>query len=110
LYSPAEVGAGPVYVYDPLVAITVTILVPQPKTRTTFSLDNPPPFAVNEPETVTEATFSVAEAVSKVDTGPLSEPVLRLSVIVPGPSIETEITLLEPEQDNSGEQVQLEIE
>jgi len=38
------------------------------------------------------------------------EPVLRISVIVPGPSIETETTLLEPEHANPSMQFQLETE
>jgi hypothetical protein len=47
---------------------------------------------------------------SEVERGQVSKPVLRFSVIVPGPTIETKTTLLEPEHDKPSEQTQLEIE
>jgi hypothetical protein len=86
----------------------------QPKTNTTVSPLTPTPFAVNDPETVNVVPpcieLGVAEAVNEVETGLVSEPVLKFMVIVPGPPIETKTTLLEPEHDNPPEQLQFEIE
>jgi hypothetical protein len=104
-----------VYVYDPSdPVVTVTMLVLHPNTNTIVLPLKPAPFAVSVPETVNDepedGLGGIAEAVSIVEIGSVSEPVLRFSVIVPGPSIETKTTLLEPEHDNPSEQVQLEIE
>jgi hypothetical protein len=99
-----------VYVYDPSdPVVTVTMLVLHPNTNTIVSPPIPAPFAVRLSETVNVVPLPVEvgvdNAVSEVETGLDSEPVLRLSVIVPGPSIETKTTLLEPEQDNPSEQI-----
>jgi len=61
------------------------------------------------PETVNEfPPECVAEAVNEVETGFDSDPVLRLKVIVPGPTKLTSVGSFEPEQAKSPEQLQLE--
>ena len=109
------IGAVAVQVYDPSARVVlVTMLVLQLNTHTMGSFPIPPAFAVRVPEIVNVAPSPVEpggdNAVSEVETGLDSEPVLRINVIVPGPFTETKITLLEPEHDNPLIQLQLEIE
>jgi hypothetical protein len=86
----------------------------QLNTHTIGSFPNPPPLAVRAPETENVVPSPVDPggdtAVSEVETGLDSKPLLRFIVIVPGPFTETEITLLEPEHDNPLIQFQLAIE
>jgi hypothetical protein len=103
LYEPAEVGAVVVYVYDPTdpveLVVTETTLLLHPNTNTTVSPPTPTPFAVNIPDTVkVPGDGYEAEAVSEVETGLGSEPVLRFNVIFPGPLNVTIVGSFEPEQ------------
>jgi hypothetical protein len=90
------------------------MFVLQLNTHTIGSPLTPLPPSVNVPVTVNDEPGVGADvdanAVSIVELGLVSEPVLRFSVIVPGPLIETKITLLVPEHDNPLEQAQLETE
>jgi hypothetical protein len=65
------------------------MFVLQLNTHTTVSPLTPTPFAVNDPETVNgepgDGVDVEGDAVSMVETGLVSEPVLRSRVIVPGP-------------------------
>jgi hypothetical protein len=102
-----------VYVYDPSDAVvTVTMFEFHPKTSTICFPLTPAPFAVNLPETVNVVPpwieLGVENAVSEVETGLPSEPVLSFSVIVPGPLNVTRVGSLELEQANPPEQPQLE--
>jgi hypothetical protein len=101
-----------VYVYEPSNAVvTVTMFVLHPNTNTIVSPPTPPPFAVNDPETVNDVATSVElgvdNAVSEVEVGFDSDPVLKFNVIVPGPLNVTRVGSLEPEQANPPEQPQL---
>jgi len=109
------VGAVPVQVYDPSGwVVTVSMFVLQLNTHTIGSPLTPTPFAVKLSETVNgELGVGVddeGDAVSVVETGLLSEPVLKLRVIVPGPVKETSVRSFDPAQDNPPEQTQLETE
>ena len=109
---PGVVGAVAVQVYDPAgLVFTVTMVVLQLSTHTIGSLESPP-FGVSVPETVTDdpGVGGVADAVSMVETGLVSEPVLRVSVLAPGPVKETGVGSPDPVQDSPPEQVQLETE
>ncbi len=98
------VGAVAVQVYDPSVGlvVAVTMFVLQLNTHTIGSFPTPTPFAVRVPETVNVAPPPVEPgvdtAVSEVETGLLSEPVFRFSVILPGPLNVTRVGSFEPEQ------------
>ena len=103
MYEPAEVGAVVVYVYDPIdpveLVVIVTILLFHPNTNTIVSPPTPTPFAVNVPDTVNVPGDGYdEEAVSEVETGQVSEPILRFSVIFPGPLNVTRVGSFEPEQ------------
>ena len=80
------------HVYGPSDSVvTVWMFVLQLNTHTIFSLGTPAPFDVNVnfPETVNgepgDGAGVEGDAVSNVETGLVSEPVWRFSVIVPGP-------------------------
>jgi len=94
----------------------VTMLVLQSNTKATGSFGNPTPLAMslNLPETLNDVPgdgFGVdVNAVMFVETGFDSVPVWRFSVIVPGPVIDTGITLLVPEHDKPPVQLQLAME
>ncbi len=103
MYEPAEAGAVAVYVYDPIdpveLVVTVTMLLLHPNTNTIVSPPTPTPFAVNVPDTVNVPGDGYdTEAVSEVETGLLSEPAFRFSVIFPGPLNVTGVGSFEPEQ------------
>ena len=91
----------------------MTMFVLQLKTHTIFSPLTPFPFDVNVnfPETVNgEPGVGVdveGDAVSIVELGLVSEPVLRVSVIVPDPLNLTVVGSFEPEHVNPPVQVQL---
>jgi hypothetical protein len=74
----------------------------------------PFPPSVSVPVTVNDelgvGLDGVAEAVSIVELGLVSEPVWRFSVIVPGPVKETGVRSPDPAQDRPPEQTQLETE
>ena len=94
LYGPGVVGAVAEQVYVPRAwVVTVTMFVLQLNTHTIVSAPTPTPFAVNFPETVNgepgDGVDVEDDAVSVVETGLLSEPVLRFRVIVPEPLIVT---------------------
>jgi len=85
-----------------------------PNTNTIVSLPRAVPFVnVNLPETVNVVPacveFGVENAVSDVERGLLSEPVLRFNVIFPGPLNVTRVGSFEPEQVRPLEQLQLHI-
>ena len=88
--------------------MVVKMFVLQLNTHTIGSPLTPPPFAVNDPVTETDDPLTDAAAVSEVETGLLSEPVLRFSVIVPEPVNVTVVGSFEPEHTNPPVQVQLE--
>lgn len=111
MYGPGVAGAVALQVYDPSVwVVTVTTVVFQLKTHTIGSLP-PSPFGVSVPETVNGAPppieFGVANAVSEVEMGLVSEPVLRFNEIVPGPMNVTRVGSLDPEQVRPFEQLQV---
>ena len=88
------------------------MFVLHPNTSTIVLPLTPFPFAVNDPETVNDVPgdgFDCdEEAVKEVETGLLSEPILRFSVIVPEPSNVIRVGLFEPEHTSPPEQFQLE--
>jgi hypothetical protein len=89
------------------------MFVLHPNTNTIVSLPRAVPFVnVNLPETVNVVPacveFGVENAVSDVERGLLSEPVLRFNVIFPGPLNVTRVGSFEPEQVRPLEQLQLE--
>jgi hypothetical protein len=83
-----------------------------PNTNAIVLPPTPAPFAVSFPETVNVVPFpvelGVENAVSEVEMGLVSEPVLRFNVIVPGPSNVTVVGSFEPEHTSPPEQLQLE--
>jgi hypothetical protein len=90
LYEPGEGGAVAVQLYDPSdCVVTVIAFVLHPNTTTIVRPPTPAPFAVNVPETVNIVPpcieLGVENAVSEIETGLVSDPVFRFSVIVPGP-------------------------
>jgi hypothetical protein len=78
------------------------MFVLQLNTHTIGSFPTPSPFAVRVPETVIVVPSPVDPggntAVSEVDSGLLSEPVFRFSVIFPGPLNMTRVGSFDPEQ------------
>lgn len=101
------VGVVAVQLYDPPDWVgTVMMFVLQLNTHTIGSVESAP-FGVSVPITVTDEPLTDAEAVSEVETGLLSEPILRFRVIEPAPDTVTTVGSLAPKQDNPLEQVQL---
>jgi hypothetical protein len=92
--------------------VTVNVFEFHPKTSTVCSPPKPIPFAVSVPETVKDvprAGFAGdAVAVSEVETGLVSEPVLRFNVIVPGALNVARVGSFEPEHASPPVQLQLE--
>jgi hypothetical protein len=88
------------------------MFVLQLNTHTIGSPLTPLPPSVSVPETVNGepgvGLDGVAEAVSIVELGLVSEPVLRFRVIVPGPVSVTVVGSFEPEHANPPAQLQLE--
>ena len=112
MYEPGVVGAVPAQVYaPPVVVVAMTMFVFELNTQTIGSGVTPTPPSVNVPVTVNGepgvGADGVAEAVSIVELGLVSEPVLRVSVIVPGPLNVTIVGSFEPEHVNPPVQVQL---
>ena len=102
-------------VYAPAFApdwvVTVTMFVLQLNTHTIGSPVTPLPPSVSVPATTNDepgdGLGGVAEAVSIVELGLVSEPVLRFSVIVPEPLSVIRVGSFEPEHTSPPEQFQL---